>query len=311
MREALAGWAPWVGMMSLVAGAACGETAQEVSPCSLRADPASYDHKLVEITGFISHGFEDFSLFDPACTARFGIWLEYGGKKSSGTIYCCVDASDRSRRRPLRVEGVSIPLLRDEIFDRFDDLIQRNQSILVHATLIGRFFAGHAQESAGRSFLRGYGHLGYCSLLAIQQVRSVDPVDRKDVDYDPNPDQPDISQTGCGYRDLIGPGENHWIEAQHNAEERPSCAFDDPERVAEQAVEESAGFPGSPLTEIRRDQSRVVYTTAVAAGATYMVVVSRPYLVTFYARDPTRIAWIAIAVFETFCESPADRPGGS
>jgi hypothetical protein len=32
-----------------------------------------------------------------------------------------------------------------------------------------------------------------------------------------------------------------------------------------------------------------------------MVVVSRPYLATFYGRDPKKIAWMAIAVFETGC----------
>jgi hypothetical protein len=315
VRDALTWWAAsLIGVMSLVAGTARGQTAQKVSPCSLVADPAAYDHRLIEVTGFISHGFEDFSLFDPTCTPRFRIWLEYGGVMSSGTVYCCIDASDRSRPHPLTVEGVSIPLVRDDVFDRFDDVIQLQKSVLLHATLVGRFFAGSMEKAPSGALWPGYGHLGCCSLLAIEEVRSIEANDRKDVDDDPDPDQPDISGVGCGYRELTGRSEDRWIRAQRDAENRPSCIFDDPERVAEEALEDSAGFPGAVLKEVRRDQSRVVYSTAEVSGSIYMVVVSRPYLVTFYARDPTRVVWIAIAVYEEFCGVTAghsDTNGGA
>jgi len=33
----------------------------------------------------------------------------------------------------------------------------------------------------------------------------------------------------------------------------------------------------------------------------YMVVVSRPYLLSFYAKDPKRVAWVLIAAYETSC----------
>jgi len=32
-----------------------------------------------------------------------------------------------------------------------------------------------------------------------------------------------------------------------------------------------------------------------------MVVVSRPYFLSFYAKDPNRVAWVLIGAFETFC----------
>jgi len=32
-----------------------------------------------------------------------------------------------------------------------------------------------------------------------------------------------------------------------------------------------------------------------------MVVVSRPYLLSFYALDPKRVAWVVIAAYESSC----------
>ena len=50
------------------AGAAlCEEQPEVVTVCQLKSDPPAYNHKLVEVTGFVSHDFEDFTLFDPTC----------------------------------------------------------------------------------------------------------------------------------------------------------------------------------------------------------------------------------------------------
>ena len=51
---------------------------------------------------------------------------------------------------------------------------QTDPSFSVTATLIGRFFAG---EGAGNAAIgRGFGHMGCCTLLAIEQVLSIDNV---------------------------------------------------------------------------------------------------------------------------------------
>jgi hypothetical protein len=55
-------------------------TGEKVSICALQADPAAYNHKVIEVRGVVSHGFEDFTLSDPRCQRRSGIWLEYGGR---------------------------------------------------------------------------------------------------------------------------------------------------------------------------------------------------------------------------------------
>jgi hypothetical protein len=203
------------------------------------------------------------------------------------------------------VENVTIPLVEDKVFHRFDKLIQRQDSVLLHATLVGRFFAGRKDGFLSPERWGGYGHMGCCSLLAIQQVRSVDPADRRDVDYDPFPDDPSID-VGCGYRELTDLLQmDQWIAAQREAEDRQPWAFDDPRRVAAQALVHFVGSSATSaaLEETRKAQGRVVYEwKPPRIDLTYMVVVSRPYLVTFYARDPNRIAWIAVAVYESSCE---------
>src|SRR2546423_8120550 len=74
---------------------------EKISLCQLKSDPAKYNHKLIKVTGFISHGFEVFSISDPDCPAWPGVWLEYGGTRASGTVYCCGVPAIRTRPKPL------------------------------------------------------------------------------------------------------------------------------------------------------------------------------------------------------------------
>jgi hypothetical protein len=146
------------------------ETPEKVNVCQLVADRKAWDHKLVEVTGFASHGFEDSSFSDPTCNFVFeNIWMEYGGKRRTGTMSTVSNLS-RERSEPANVEGIAVSLLENKIFHRFDDLLHQGRGNIVHATVIARFFAGKTESDS----MLGYGHLGCCSLLMIQQVLSVD-----------------------------------------------------------------------------------------------------------------------------------------
>ena len=83
--------------------------------------PPAFNHKLVELEAFVSWGFEDFTLFDPTCYIYPEIWLEYGGKAKSDTIYCCGPTAGKSRPQELTVENTQIPLIDDALFKRFDE----------------------------------------------------------------------------------------------------------------------------------------------------------------------------------------------
>jgi hypothetical protein len=76
----------------------CQEQPEKVTVCQLKNAPPAYNHKLIEVTAFVSHDFEDFTVFDPACPSWPDVWLEYGGTSKSGTMYCCGVTDDRLRR---------------------------------------------------------------------------------------------------------------------------------------------------------------------------------------------------------------------
>lgn len=150
---------------------------RSVTLCQLAKDPAAYNHALVRISGTASQGFEDFTLHDPNCqppiSDNFSVWLAYGGKLKSGTVYCCPgEGEKRQRTQPAEIEGIGVPLVNDAPLHRFMSALRRKPHT-ARATLIGVFFAGQRQQPGAEPTLPGYGHLGCCSLLVIEKVESV------------------------------------------------------------------------------------------------------------------------------------------
>jgi hypothetical protein len=299
-------------MASFGSFAFCKEQPDRVGLCQLKGDPAAYNHKLLEVTAFVSHDFENFTLFDPTCPSWPPIWLEYGGKSKSGTMYCCGVTADRHRSEELVVEGISIPLTKDDQFSAFDRSIQPpfrsgRHGAIAHATLVGRFFAGRQTQYANGASWGGYGHMGCCSLFAIEEVKSVGPQDRDDLDYGASPDQPDIGKTGCGYRSLISlQPEGDLIQAQQKADlSQNDLMFDDPQSVASDAIARFAKTDAKSITglnERRKAQGRIVYEWKPSGKAeTYTMVVSRPYWLSFYAKNPKRVAWVVVAAYVSSC----------
>src|SRR4029453_8843235 len=90
---------------------------EKVGVCALQSDPAAYNHKVIEVRGVVSHGFEDFTLSEPSCKQSLGIWLEYGGRGDSQTVFCC--GLKAPRDAALVVEGITPRLIDDPLFRRF------------------------------------------------------------------------------------------------------------------------------------------------------------------------------------------------
>jgi len=303
----------WIGVgmvvfLCIFDGMGSCEKPSKVTVCQLKTDPSAYNHKLVEIEAFVSHDFEDFTLFDPTCATQLGIWLEYGGTSKSDTIYCCGPTGGKERPSELTIENIPIPLVEDDRFRLFDKRLQPpfrsgDFGSIVHATIVGRFFAGPGRDfGKGLVGIGGYGHMGCCSLLAIQKIKSVSPQDRDDLDYGASSDSPN----GCySFETPIEPVTNV-VHAQQQADLGPRAwSFDDPQRVASDALTVLVKpKQDGPFTfkETRKAPGRIVYEWW-PTGTTnpQMVVVSRPYWLSFYARDSKRVAWVVIAAFELTC----------
>jgi len=148
--------------------------AEEVSVCDLKDAPAKYNHSVVKVSGYFSRGFEDSSLYDPRCKSRQWIWVELGGKKSVGVMYCCGFSPKRTREDELEVEGIKLSLTEDANFTKYDNFLADRKN--VKATVIGTFFSGKKTQYTkdGPAVYEGYGHMGIGSLFIVQQVLSVE-----------------------------------------------------------------------------------------------------------------------------------------
>lgn len=285
------------------------EEVKKVTVYDLKSDPAAYNHKLVEVKGFIAHGFEEFTIFDPTCSLRPNIWLEYGGVITSDTVYCCGVSPKRNRPEILEIEDIPINLVNDKNFQEFDKLLQKQPESVVYATVIGRFFSGEKIEYPAGVFWGGYGHMGCCTLLVIQQILTFDVHNSKELDYVLSADQPSIGKVGCGYKHLLElrPFKD-LIEAQKKAElDNQTWVFDDPNQVASHFLANTLGLDQELIKQIRitrKKQGRVVYKLlSKLTKKEYMVVVSRPYWLSFYCKNKEQVAWFVIAAYESSCKS--------
>jgi hypothetical protein len=289
--------------LGVCCASAPAQESEKVTPCQLEADPPKYNHKVVEVTAFVSHGFEDFTLVDPTCGQWLRVWVEYGGTQASGTIYCCGPTDARTRPQPLKIEGIPIPLDDDELFKKFDGLVHDRPDSLVHATVVGTFFSGKIIKLPKATFWGGYGHLGCCSLLTIQKVLAADLHDRTDVDYGTAPESPDMERVGCGYRDMLDlmPYADS-LRRQQLAEEG---TFSDPKHVALNTLAKALNLDANSIELIPRTsafQGRAIYDWKPEGNSHhYMVVVSRPYWLSFYSKNPANVAWVPIAAYDAWC----------
>lgn len=281
-----------------------------VSVCQLKKSPLAYNHKLVEVTGFVTHAARNFTVYDPTCPSWPAIWLEYGGSINSGTVACCKTLSDRRRPQPLIIENIPLTLTDNQLFEDFDKAIQppfrAGQSGAVeHATLIGTFFAGQQMETATEHYWGGYGYLGCCSLLAIHEVKDADTQWRPDLDYGESNEKLDLPNPDCTLRMLLPDEQNAvLIQAQHDADSGTrGWALTEPARVAADALArltKKKSLMASDVKLIRDSTPRKTYQWS-GKNKTYTVVVSRPYWLSYYGRDSKQVAWVAVAAYETSC----------
>lgn len=278
---------------------------EKTTICEIRKDPAAFNHKLVEVTGFVSRGFEDSGLFDPTCSSGPPyIWVEIGGKGGTGVMYCCNVPAERSRPEELVVEKVPIPLVNDEKFRQFDDLLQENGNSIVRATLIGRYFSGEKETLPNGEYWMGYGHMGIGSLFVVQQVVSVGLQSRVGFDTASSVDQPVSDAERCGtYSFLFFPDRKKDIELQKRIDAGElAWRVTNPTRVAEEGllgVLESKPSKPVKLIETKRANGRIVYHWRPNGKReiSYMVVVSKPYWLSFYAEEPAKTGWVMSAAY--------------
>jgi hypothetical protein len=282
----------------------------EVTYCELSRNPIAFNHELVRVTTFVTHGFENFLLADPTCpTQGFSVWVMYGGTTESGTVYCCPGEGTRSaRRKTLAVEGVQIPLVKDVKFQQFTQLLDKEGDSTVRITAVGRFFSGEKETIDGVTSWTGAGHMGCCSLLVIQRIVAFEPHASGDLDYSAEAGSSENadSDSGCfQYRRRVFisyPEAAKAIEEQKSADSgEATWRFSDPEHVAIESLRSFYPSQVPDLLNVKKTSARRVFRWK-NGDKEVVVVVIRPYWLSFYAAS-TPVAWIATTVKEVGCSN--------
>lgn len=280
-----------------------------VTYCELSKDPAAYNHELVRLTAFVTHGFEDFQITEPTCVTKgFSVWVMYGGKAESNTAYCCPgEAGQATRPESLSIEGIEVPLVNDLAFRSFTDLLKKEPDTTVHVTVVGRFFSGEKKTINGSTFWGGAGHLGCCSLLVIQSVESFDRHTRGDLDYTAEAgwyEKEGCSSGAVRYQRYASIVDSDGAAAQVIAEQKmadsgEAWAFKDPRRVAVQSLKPFYGTQTPVLQSARKTPARQVFRWRKGEKM-ITVVVTRPYWLSFYAASDS-VAWVSTTIKEAEC----------
>jgi len=280
-----------------------------VTYCEISKDPAAYNHKFIRLNGFVTHGFEEYGISEPDCpTQGFSVWLMYGGKAESDTVYCCPGEGGKSARpKVLSVEGIELPLVDDDVFKRYGELLRKEPDTTVRATLVGTFFSGNKESRDELTYWSGYGHLGCCSLFVIQSIEFFEPHSRTDLDY--TAESGWYETEGCKARsveNLRSVLVNHWrdesqkaIAEQKEAELSRPWAFTDPQRVAIESLKPLFPSEAPVLRKVKSTAARNVYRWRKGKRSV-VVVVTRPYWLSHYAASPS-VAWIATMIKEAQC----------
>jgi hypothetical protein len=204
----------------------------------------------------------------------------------------------------LVVDGITTSLVDNERFKTFDALLQKKGDSIVHTTMIGWFFSGTKQKFPGGEYWVGFGHMGMSSLFVIQEVTAVDNHDREGLDYGALVEQPDINDEGCGsYRILRDQNAPSAISEQQMADKgEDDWRVTDSERVASERLLKFLEPDEKRKIQLSKKKSvpgRIIYHWRPNGkkGVRFMVVVNRPYWLSFYAQDPAKTIWTVVAAY--------------
>lgn len=300
-------WSEGKRNKSVLSGSDEAVEPSNVTYCDLAKDPSTYNHALVRLTAFVTHGFEDFTLAEPNCDTpkqHLSIWVTYGGKARSNTVYCCPGEAERGERtKPLIVEEVQVPLVSDTVFQQFSDLLEKEPDTTVRATLVGRFFSGEKETINGFTNWTGFGHMGCCGLFVIQHVEAFEPHTKSDADYTEEAGW--YEKSGCDsdnmqYLKHVSISESDGTAEQAIAEEElaesgsRAWAFSDPRRVAVESLKPFYGARFPALRKVINGSAREVFLWTDGRKSV-AVVVTKPYWLAFYSKSGS-VAWVTTTI---------------
>jgi hypothetical protein len=289
----------------------------DTTTCGLLLHPDKYDGGLVSVDGFVTVGPDEFMLHDASCGDASGkVWLQFAGDIPSpggGGVSRGVSG------KPRTVEGLQLPLNKDRDFDAMEKLLQEAQKSgktkMLRATLIGKYFPGKPTKTVtGEEMRSGYGRVGCCSLLMIQEVVKVDSGLEEPVDFSPVSNiAPRMLRKGCTVTNVpLAPHEDE-DQLERKSLEDEYQYLHDPKKVAARAVAVQAGLDAD---EVERHLQSESATQSVASylwnsidgTLSFHVVVNKPYWLLQTAASGDAVVWAPKQMSKAECAADTNSP---
>ncbi len=285
----------------------------DTTACALTQHPDRYNEGLVSVEGLITVGPDEFLLHDADCDDEHGkIWLEFGG----GVESPATASAHLPSHRPHTFESLDLPLNRDRDFDAMQKLLQEAQKSgktrMLRATLIGKYFPGKpAITASGAAMRSGYGHMGCCSLLVIEEVAAVGSELEEPVDFSPaSKTNPRTLTKGCTVEELQVPPREDEDQLERKSLEDEYQYLHNAKKVAARAIavqEQTSAKNSADDVEKRLQaesvtQSLASYTWAAPDATTsYHVIVNKPYWLLQTAVSGDAVIWVPKSISKTEC----------
>lgn len=265
--------------------------------CEIAASPDRFNGKIVRIDAYFSREFEDSTLHDPSCpeealvnerdthVAEPQIWAEF--------------ADDVAYER---VRGFS-PLVDDVQVHGLRALLTQRGHIhqMTRATMIGTFYSGKPEIINGRvTGMRGFGHMGCCSLFVISRVESFTVEYASQLDYTWEDWDIDLPE-GCFSDQMVGVPTNATLRSwQEDTNQGRDEWHRDPVQAAKDELTkiESGEFgPAGGKTELLRPKASDLNPPDEASATAILIEKSATsYLKTYEFIEPDRSTRIVIVV---------------
>ena len=289
----------------------------DTNVCALTLHPDKYHEGLVSVEGWITVGREEFMLHDDSCGDANGkIWLAFGGDVQ-GTA---TGGTPRpATGNPCTFDGLELPLKRDRDFDLMQKLLQAAEKAgktkMLRATLTGKYFSGRPTKLAsGETIRAGYGRMGCCSLLVIEEVAKVSSELEEPVDFTPvAPDPPRMPARGCTVSEVaVAPREDE-DQLERKSLEEEFRYLHDPKKVASRAIAVEQDVDADTVEQHLQAESGspalATYAWQSADGlSSYHIMVNKPYWLLATAQSGDAVIWAPKKMTKTVCTKPEIKP---
>jgi hypothetical protein len=286
----------------------------DVTACQLAQHPEKYNEGLVSVDGLITVGPEEFMLHDANCSDENGkIWLEFAGGIENPANS---PGAHSTKNRPKSFESLQLPLNQDRDFNTLQRLLQDAQKSgktkMLHATLIGKYFAGKPTPTLTGVVRNFYGRLSCCSLMIIEEVGTVGPDLEEPVDFSPVAKlNPMTLAKGCTVAELQLPPHEDEDQLERKSLKDEYQYLHDPKKVAARAIavhQENAAAAGieKQLQTDSTTSSLASYTwtsTLGSATTSYRIAVNRPYWLLETAVSGDAVIWVPKSITKTECSN--------